>query len=101
MTEAPPNLSAVMRWIAQRPHTRQKPKFCDYCGKPFTTRGRGLYCSAACRAKAYRQRKAGAAPANTNAAPGEEGEEGSAGQGGTSPPSQPRPATENIQALVR
>lgn len=34
------------------------PGFCDKCGNPVQNPGRQAYCSAACRNKAYRERKA-------------------------------------------
>lgn len=41
--------------IARQLASMRKPKhrICPVCTKPFTTIGRGVYCSPACRAKAH------------------------------------------------
>ena len=38
-------------------YRRSKSVACDRCGKEFITKGRGCYCSFACRQAAYRARR--------------------------------------------
>ena len=47
--------SDIARALAAMRRVREKR--CAVCDKPFTTRGRGVFCSAACRTKAWRERK--------------------------------------------
>jgi hypothetical protein len=55
MDEPTESVREWMRGIAKLPR-RHKTKACLICGTTFATQGRGRYCSAACRSKAYRRR---------------------------------------------
>jgi hypothetical protein len=58
MEEIPPGVREWMAEIAKRPRTKQRALSCLVCGKAFTTRGRGRYCSGTCRSRAHRRKVA-------------------------------------------
>jgi hypothetical protein len=55
-TEKPAEMKAVMSWLGKQPRRKFTARACLICDTTFATRGRGRYCSAACRSKAYRHR---------------------------------------------